>query len=249
MSDSLLPHNATPQERALEQVACLRLAPQLPLQILWDPDRCPEEFLPWLAYAFSVDVWNPHWPEEIKREVIKNSFEIHRGKGTRKAVVAALSAIGFNVDLSEWFEYGGEPHTFRLDAYSADIVAAGHELNQGLFDGVSSLVEYTKPARSHFTLRLGQSFHASAKTRFGVRGRVLVEDQTTPEVPGRSVFSEITPRLKVSGMSRVLGFPAPATPPRAIQTNAKTRVALKAKAIVRDLVTFHVPEGAAYHVA
>ena len=52
---SLLPHNASPQERAIE-AATARLADvPVPLRDLWNPETCPAELLPWLAWAFGVD--------------------------------------------------------------------------------------------------------------------------------------------------------------------------------------------------
>jgi len=102
MSDvaRLLPPNATDGEAALEQVSALRLTTSA--DALWDPARCPAALLPWLAWALSVDVWDPGWTEAVKREVIRSSVEYHRRKGTRAAVEAAIAAAGLgNADLIE----------------------------------------------------------------------------------------------------------------------------------------------------
>lgn len=91
MSDALLPPNATPIERALAWAT----APQVPVpEHLFNPDLCPAHLLPWLAHALSVDVWEPGWPEELKREVIRQSVMVHRKKGTRGSVRRALEALG-----------------------------------------------------------------------------------------------------------------------------------------------------------
>jgi len=80
---SLLPQNATPYEKALEDV-CSNIG-TLPVEIkkLWNHDECPEPFLPWLAWSLSVDFWDDLWPPEIKRNVIKTSFDVH-ADSTRK---------------------------------------------------------------------------------------------------------------------------------------------------------------------
>lgn len=92
MSEPLLPPNATFLETALAYAT----NPDLPVTIgdIWNPDRCPEKLLPWLAHALSVDVWEPGWPAYIKREVIRSSVMVHRKKGTRGAVERALDALG-----------------------------------------------------------------------------------------------------------------------------------------------------------
>ncbi|HCI6872017.1 TPA: phage tail protein I, partial [Klebsiella variicola subsp. variicola] len=35
----------------------------VPLRDLWDPWKCPVKFLPYLAWAFSVDRWEETWSE------------------------------------------------------------------------------------------------------------------------------------------------------------------------------------------
>ncbi len=79
---SLLPPNSTLQERSLEEVSA-RLD-HLPLTIrdLWSADTCPDDLLPWLAKAVSVDVWSPAWTPDQKRGAIRNSLAVHRKKGT-----------------------------------------------------------------------------------------------------------------------------------------------------------------------
>ena len=50
---SLLPHNATQLERALEAAADLGLDPDI-IRGVADSARCPPNFLPWLAWALSL---------------------------------------------------------------------------------------------------------------------------------------------------------------------------------------------------
>ncbi len=169
MPDSLLPHNASSQERDIEAVTGPALAPAVPLREIWNPDVCPEDMLPWLAYAVSVDVWDPSGSVEIRRQVINTSFDVHRTKGTRKSVELALSALGFTVDLSEWFEYGGAPYTFRIDAYSEDVFVAGVQTETPIYERVSRLIETVKPARTHFDLRIGESFRDGVNVRTAAR--------------------------------------------------------------------------------
>lgn len=59
MSDSrLLPTGSSPLEVAAAK-ACAEIE-KTPVSIreLWNPDTCPANLLPWLAWAFSVDRWD-----------------------------------------------------------------------------------------------------------------------------------------------------------------------------------------------
>lgn len=91
----LLPANSTALERDLATVFAEIEGIETPARLMWDPDRIPAAFLPWLAWSLSVDDWDPDWSEERKREVIKGSVALHRIKGTRKSVEMALQMMGY----------------------------------------------------------------------------------------------------------------------------------------------------------
>lgn len=80
----LLPQrNVTPLEIALDLgLEAPVLDIPVPLRDLWRWDTCPTELLPYLAWAMSVDLWDKEWPEERKREIVRDSFKLHRLKGT-----------------------------------------------------------------------------------------------------------------------------------------------------------------------
>lgn len=145
MSD-LLPPNATPQERALsETVARIGDVP-VPIRDLWDPDTCPAKLLPWLAWAFSVDDWDPLWTEVQQRQAVKASYQIHRHKGTIGAVKDAMAALGYDAEVIEWFNQtpAGDPYTFnlKLGVDQNGIVLA--DVNRLL-----AVIESSKNLRSH----------------------------------------------------------------------------------------------------
>lgn len=98
---SLLPANATTLERRAAQVCAweasaagdTRMRADI-VPTLWNADTCPVHLLPVLAWAESVDSWNPDWPEATKRAVIQSSRAVHRHKGTPGAVAAVLASLG-----------------------------------------------------------------------------------------------------------------------------------------------------------
>lgn len=93
----LLPPNASVLERALAgplgRLNDLSVLP-VPLDRLYRWDTCPTAFLPWLAWANSVDIWDEAWPEETKRNLIRESFALHRRKGSIYAISRYIAYAG-----------------------------------------------------------------------------------------------------------------------------------------------------------
>lgn len=86
MSKDLLPTGSTQLERAASEATVIIGGIRVPLRTLWNPQQCPLPLLSYLAWTFSVDRWDDNWPEATKRQVIADSYRIHKLKGT----IAAL---------------------------------------------------------------------------------------------------------------------------------------------------------------
>lgn len=111
----LLPPDSTPLERAIADTA--RRLSEVDAEVVAAAaiaDLCPPVLLPWLAWERSVDEWNDGWTTDQKRAVVAGSFDMHSVKGTRGALNRALAQLGHSAVLTEWFETGGAPYTFRL---------------------------------------------------------------------------------------------------------------------------------------
>lgn len=145
MSD-LLPYNATDQERALAETTARISNVPVVVREVWNPDTCPTNVLPWLAWAFSVDDWDANWTESQKREVIKQSVYSQRIKGTIGAVTRQLAALGYQIQILEWFQQNpaGTPYTF--DVY---ITANQYPLTQADFQKILQVIDTNKNLRSH----------------------------------------------------------------------------------------------------
>lgn len=157
MSDSrsLLPPNATRLEQALESAAARAADLPVPLRQLWNPDTCPVELLPWLAWSLSLDGWQPYWPERVKRQRIKSAIEIQRRKGTARSVREVVASFGGGLALREWWQTQppGKAHTFDLVLTLGAGVPNTAEYQQDIVDEI----DRTKPVRSHYTLTVGIS--------------------------------------------------------------------------------------------
>lgn len=104
--NSLLPPGSTSLERRLAQTCSGISDLQVPLRDLWNPATCPVSFLPYLAWAFSVDRWDEGWTESVKRQVVKDAFYIHQHKGTTSAVRRVVEPFGFLIRIIEWWQTG-----------------------------------------------------------------------------------------------------------------------------------------------
>lgn len=145
MSD-LLPYNATDAERALSNAIARISDVPVVVREVWNPDTCPSNVLPWLAWAFSVDDWDSNWTDEQKRNVIKQSVYSQRIKGTIGAVTRQLAALGYTIQILEWWQQvpQGEPYTF--DVY---ITASQYPLTARDYNKVLEVIDTNKNLRSH----------------------------------------------------------------------------------------------------
>lgn len=114
------------------------------LKIYTKIDALPEDLLDLLAYDFKVDWWDSEYSLDEKRQVLKDSWNVHRILGTKAAVERAISAIYPNTKVDEWFEYDGEPYHFKLliDATYDSVDPVKHQR-------VLNRVDYYKNLRSH----------------------------------------------------------------------------------------------------
>lgn len=145
MSD-LLPYNATDAERAMANtIARISDVPVLVREV-WNPDTAPASVLPWLAWAFSVDDWDANWTDAQKRNVIKQSVYSQRIKGTIGAVTRQLAALGYTIQILEWWQKDpvGAPYTF--DVY---ITASQYPLTSSDYNKVLEVIDTNKNLRSH----------------------------------------------------------------------------------------------------
>lgn len=182
---TLLPPNSQKIEYDLEQLSARQRGMADPIQNLWDAEICLDRFLPFLAWAFSVEVWDAAWPAARKRAVISRSIAVHRQKGTLGSVRRALEAIGFKADIREWFEVDGvelarAPGTFEVTTiFHEDADLGGDGLARSV-DVAKRVIDATKPVSAHYSFRIGQKI--TGASRLGASGFGCMVDTRTPRV-------------------------------------------------------------------
>lgn len=143
---TLLPSNASTLERAVAALDVRITDTPTPIRDVWNPRTCPADLLPWLAFAYAVDEWDNTWSTDVKREVIAQSLEVKRTKGTPAGVQRALAALGLPAQVQEWFQQipEGDPYTFRVLIEAQQIGFSAKQLAQ-----IRRVIERYKNKRSH----------------------------------------------------------------------------------------------------
>lgn len=168
---SLLPPSSSELERRLA-LSCSGISDlDVPLRDLWSPWQCPLEFLPYLAWARSVDRWDETWPENVKRRVVADAFFIHQRKGTRGALRRVVETFGFLVHVIEWWKTGDVPGSFRLD-----IGVEEQGITEENYQELERLIADAKPCSRHL---LGLTLSLQTSGGFDVAAGGYIGDTLT----------------------------------------------------------------------
>lgn len=180
---ALLPPNATPLERALAKACAMPRSPE-EIRKLWSHRTCPLPLLPWLAWAWSVDEWDPAWSEAQQRSIVGASIQLHRKKGTVWAVREALLRSGLeSVRVIE--KPADAEHWSHFDV---DVAIVDRPLTQYAINRAETLIEENKAQRSVLrSLRTSLQTQGAAFYAFQLLGGDTVEvypmelEDITPE--------------------------------------------------------------------
>lgn len=197
MSKDLLPPNATLQERAISLATARASEVATPLRHIWNPDTCPVDLLPWLAWGLSVDTWDSNWSDTVKRAVVRSAIATHRSKGTAGAVRGALAALGAGNVIVEWWQTApkGDPHTFKVYIVNVDTSMA-------MQASMIREIDRTKPLRSHYDVIFGTAATAGINLVGVLRPAVFVR------LDGGATYAEVTMdkmlTLSISGVETAI---------------------------------------------
>lgn len=84
-------------------------------------DSLNEKLIDYLAVQMHVDEYDDTENLDVKRQQVKQSFLLHRIKGTKYAVQKAVSTVYQSAKVEEWPEYSGEPYHFRVTGITAPM--------------------------------------------------------------------------------------------------------------------------------
>lgn len=146
MNNSLMASGSSVLEQRAA-AACSSISDlSVPLRDLWNPWKCPVKFLPYLAWAFSVDRWEETWSETEKRQAISDAFWIHQRKGTVAAVRRVIETLGYSMTLQEWWKVADPAGTFRLEIDLNDI-----GITETMIKELERIISDAKPVSRHIS--------------------------------------------------------------------------------------------------
>lgn len=163
-------------------------------------DELDEQTLDILAYDLHVDWYDYSYPIDVKRRTIKDSVKVHRRLGTKYAVETALGAVFPGTRVEEWFEYDGDPYTFRLKIGAGDGVTAQQQA------AVLERVRFYKNLRSHlemisYQMEQRTTIHAVGFHAIGTRVEVwpyLADSLTMRVNVSAGAFSSYAARIEIN---------------------------------------------------
>ncbi len=143
----IMPGNITrnPEVRALSyalQQACqLLYRYSQRIYIYSRLDEQPEEIIDLLAVELRTQYYNAELDIETKRGLVQNTLIWYMSAGTPAAVEELVATVFGEGSVSEWYEYGGAPYTFKI---KTNAVMMGDEIEY-----FTKLIKRVKNTRSH----------------------------------------------------------------------------------------------------
>lgn len=126
-------------------------------------DELPDSILHMLAWENKMAgaEWALATTREDKINLVRNSFELNKRRGTRWSVERIFTLLRFRPEITEWWEDGDQPYTFKISVF--DVAARGLKREQlGL---IEQLIFAYKPLRAwltHLGLTLSSEFEPVA---------------------------------------------------------------------------------------
>ena len=110
-------------------------------------DLVEDDALPYLGEQFHImggEGWDFAADDAARRALIKSAIELHRYKGTPWAIRQVLETLALSGQISEWFQYGGQPYHFKIN-----VDLSTHGMDEATFDALVALITEYKNVRSH----------------------------------------------------------------------------------------------------
>jgi phage tail P2-like protein len=152
------------EERINEEISNAEISCKI--SELWNYEKCPARFLPYLAWSLGVEYWDDSWGDDeasdkIKRNYIKQWIGVRKIRGTLGAIKKAMELIGVNCTIEEWFNHPNgftdepnakpEPYSFRVMLYPKE---SGQVLSYEKTKIMKEFIDRLKPLRSFYSVHI-----------------------------------------------------------------------------------------------
>lgn len=145
---NLLPPNATLLEKNIEQIGEKTSNLYVPFLDLHRIEKCPVSCLPWLAWQYRVEYWNPSWSEQEKRNAITESKIFNEQRGTRSSISTLLRTVVPTFQIKAWHEFTPyqQPFTFVVTIPQNNMISIEQLLQ------IQTALDATKSARDIYSI-------------------------------------------------------------------------------------------------
>lgn len=106
--------------------------------------KMPLDWLEELAYEYDADFYDSSATDEKKAELLKETLRLKAKRGTYNATDRLLDIYLGKGFMQEWYEYDGEPYTFR-------IFTTNNLVDPGNYQKLLAALRYSKNARSYMS--------------------------------------------------------------------------------------------------
>ncbi len=118
-----------------------------------------EELLDYLAAELRTQYYTPNLNTEVKRNLVANTLIWYQKAGTVAAVEELVSALFGEGTISEWHDYDGLPHHFK-------IITTNPEITGDLLEKFNSVISQIKRITAILDA-VEIAFSATIKTYYG----------------------------------------------------------------------------------
>lgn len=178
-------------------------------------DELPERVIDMLAWQYHVDFYELAPDIIFKRQMIREAIIYHMKKGTRFAILRALDMLGIDAEYQNWYEFGGQPYTFRIKA-SVRAEYYKKSNREQIIANIKRAINDSKAARS-WMAELETGIHEWDNLNIyhgigqGLTGRYIIKisephDDTSIKyysgfgqgLSGRRIMKDLTPETELS---------------------------------------------------
>lgn len=104
-------------------------------------DNLPEKILDLLAVELRSQYYDENLDIEVKRAIVKSTLLWYRKAGTPAAVQELIATVFGIGEVTEWYEYGGEPYYFKITTNTV--------IEEDAIEKFEKIIRNVKNARSH----------------------------------------------------------------------------------------------------
>lgn len=143
-------------------------------------DTLDECILDILAVELRTQYYDESLDIKVKRKLIKNTLGWYMKAGTPSAVEELVEAVFGTGEVEEWFDFGGDPYTFR--------VTTNAELNPEGIEKFFKMINKVKNTRSHMD---GLNKYEALKNSIYVANALSITKHTTINMNEKYLEREI----------------------------------------------------------